>query len=89
MAADIYTTPAARSVLDALERLHRAGWSVGDAQLDGPGGRRWVVGGTNGEKAIRAEGRSEAEAWRAAVEQARAVGMLGPWIVHRDIWGVP
>jgi hypothetical protein len=38
----------------------------------------WLVTGTNGENAIRAEGLSRDEAWWAAVGQARAVGMIAP-----------
>jgi hypothetical protein len=34
------------------------------------------VDGTNGENALRAEGRTQAEALRLACGQARAVGML-------------
>jgi hypothetical protein len=64
-------------VLDMITRLHRAGWSVGDCVSVGPSGRAWLVDGHNGENLIRAEGRTAVEAWRQAVEQARAVGMLG------------
>ena len=38
----------------------------------------WVVSGSNGENAARAEGRAQAEAWWRACGQARAVGMLAP-----------
>jgi hypothetical protein len=41
----------------------------------------WVVSGHNGENLIRAEGPSGAAAWRAALEQARAVGMVRGWRV--------
>ena len=34
----------------------------------------WVVGGRNGEDVITAEGSTET-AWRAAVEEARALGV--------------
>lgn len=64
-------------VAEAIAALKRAGWSIGDTALVGSGGRRlWVVSGSNGENLIRAEGATEADAWRSAVEQARAVGML-------------
>jgi hypothetical protein len=57
--------------------LHAAGWSIGDAALVGPDGKRvWFVSGSNGENLIRAEGATRGEAWSAAVEQARAVGMV-------------
>lgn len=64
-------------VAEAVVALKRAGWSIGDAALAGLDGRRtWIVSGSNGENLIRAEGATEAEAWRQALEQARAVGML-------------
>ena len=63
---------------EALDRLHRAGWSIGDvAAPDGAGGLSWLVWGSNGENLIRAEGATRDEAWGRAVEQARALGMLG------------
>jgi hypothetical protein len=62
---------------ESYDRLHRAGWSIGDAAFAGPAGRVWVVSGRNGENLIRAEGPTEAIAWARAVEQAQAVGMLG------------
>jgi hypothetical protein len=66
-------------VAEAIRRLNRAGWSVGDAAYqDGAGGRAWIVSGSNGENLIRAEGATAAEAWARAVEQARWLGMLGP-----------
>jgi hypothetical protein len=68
----IYPSPDA-----SLARLHAAGWSVGEVAC----GSTWVVSGTNGEHAVKAEGRTQAEAWWRACEQAKAVGMLGrrPW----------
>jgi hypothetical protein len=59
---------------EALNRLHRAGWSIGETGA----GRIWLVCGTNGENLIKAEGRTQAMAWQGACEQARAVGMLAP-----------
>jgi hypothetical protein len=53
--------------------LRRAGWTVGDV------GAAWLVTGHNDENLIRAEGATRADAWRAAVEQAMAAGILGPW----------
>jgi hypothetical protein len=63
---------------EAFARLHRAGWTVGEvATLTRAGRKLWLVTGTNGENAIRAEGTSQDEAWHQACEQAAAVGMLG------------
>lgn len=43
----------------------------------------FTVDGVNGENAILAHGRTQAEAWRLAAEQARTLGLLGrarpPW----------
>ncbi len=63
---------------EALARIHRAGWSIGDAAfvVEG-GGLAWVVSGHDGENLIRAEGPTRDEAWGRAVEQARGLGMLG------------
>jgi hypothetical protein len=62
----------------ALARLHRAGWSVGDAAFhDGAGGLSWLVWGSNGENLIRAEGATRDEAWGRAIGQARWLGTLG------------
>jgi hypothetical protein len=35
-------------------------------------GREWLVTGHNGDRTLRAEGATEAETWRRAVEQAEA-----------------
>jgi hypothetical protein len=59
---------------EALDRLHRAGWSIGETCA----GRTWLVCGTNGENIIDARGRTQAEAWARACEEAAAVGMLAP-----------
>jgi hypothetical protein len=65
----------------ALKPLH-GGWSVGDAAFVIEAGTLvWLVSGTNGENVIRAEGPTQAEAWRKACDQARAVGMLAGWRV--------
>jgi hypothetical protein len=55
---------------EALDRLHRAGWSVGEAAA----GSTWLVCGSNGENLLDARGRTQAEAWGGACEQARALG---------------
>jgi hypothetical protein len=70
-------------VCEHLAELHRAGWSVGDAAfVTDAGGLVWVVSGHNGENPIRAEGLTPAVAWRAACDQARALGMLGGWQIR-------
>jgi hypothetical protein len=66
--------PTCPTVDESLDRLRRAGWSVGEAGS----ATRWVVTGTNGENMIQAEGCTQAEAWWLACQQARAVGMLAP-----------
>jgi len=65
-------TSADPSVDESCDRLHRAGWSIGETG----GVSIWIVCGTNGENVIRAEGRSQNEAWHQATLQAGAVGML-------------
>jgi hypothetical protein len=66
---------------ESLDRLRRAGWSVGDVGT----ATRWVVSGTNGENVIFAVGGSRAEAWHRACEQAAGVGMLAP-VGKRQAW---
>jgi hypothetical protein len=61
---------------ESFARLHRAGWSIGDAAYVEHGVLVWLVTGTNGENLIRAEGPTRAAAWWAAVGQAEAVGMI-------------
>src|SRR6202035_4582523 len=71
-------TPTNPSVDESLDRLRRAGWSVGDAAFGPDDALTWLVTGNNGENVLKAEGRTRAEAyWRACV-QAREVGMLAP-----------
>jgi len=53
-------------------RLHRAGLSICETARD----RGLLVTGANGENAISVKGRSQAEAWHRAVEQAEAVGLV-------------
>jgi hypothetical protein len=62
------------SIDDSLDRLKRAGWSVGHAAF----GATWQVDGTNGENVLFARGAILEEAYRLACVQARAVGMLAP-----------
>ena len=61
------------SVDESFDRLHRAGWSVGEVATVGG----WVLTGPNGENVLAVRGQMQAEAWWRACEQARAVGMLG------------
>jgi hypothetical protein len=78
------------TVDESRDRLHRAGWNVGE--VAGIGGwpelrsngeaslrtrRIWLVTGTNGGHRVHAMAPSQAEAWWRACEQA-AVGMLAP-----------
>jgi hypothetical protein len=62
------------TVDESLDRLHRAGWSIGDYGT----ATRWVVGDPNGENQLNAEGATRAEAWWFACVQARALGLLAP-----------
>jgi hypothetical protein len=51
------TPPDTPIDIEALVRLHPAGWSIGDfAFRDGTGGLVWLVSGSNGENLIGAEG---------------------------------
>jgi hypothetical protein len=67
-------SPHYPSVDESFARLQRAGWSIGETA----GACVWLVMGGNGDNQIRAEGRTQAEAWYRAVLQAEAVGMLAP-----------
>lgn len=70
-------SPSSPSIPDMIRALNRAGWSIGVAGFVQCGPRlSWTVSGVNGENRIVAEGATEAEAWRAACEQARGLGML-------------
>jgi hypothetical protein len=72
------------AVDQALKLLHGSGWCVGDtAFVTEAGSLVWLVSGRNGENVIRAEGPTQAAAWRMACDQARAVGMLAGWRVSR------
>ena len=59
---------------DYLDRLHRAGWSVGHAAF----GSAWQVDRENGENVLLVRAATLEEADRLACVQARAVGMLAP-----------
>jgi hypothetical protein len=60
--------PTYPNVDQSLDRLHRAGWSVGEIAT----AAGWVVTGTNGENALDARGRTQAEAWSNTCELAAA-----------------
>jgi hypothetical protein len=60
------------SVDDSRDRLHRAGWSVGEIAT----ATHWQVDARNGENLVLAVATSQAQAWWTACEQARAVVML-------------
>jgi len=59
--------------------LHRAGWSIGDTAFAGKEGISWLVFGTKGDHSIRAEGKSQEEAWwKQACRQAEEMGLVQP-----------
>jgi hypothetical protein len=62
---------------ESFARLHLTGWSVGKVAVHTPEGVRWLVSGVNGENAIETRGKTQAEAWWLALQQAEAVGMAG------------
>lgn len=70
--------PYPTAVDECCDRLGRAGWSFGWCSVAAPGGESFLVDGTNGGNALRADGPTLAEALRLACGQARAVGMLAP-----------
>jgi hypothetical protein len=72
------------SVDESLGRLHRAGWSVGDAAFGPEHALVWYVSGANGENRIEASGTTRAEAYWRACCQAREVGMLAPALRAED-----
>jgi hypothetical protein len=57
------------TVDESFERLHKAGWFVGDAATSAG----WYVCGTNGESRLKVFGATQAEVWWRACEAARAV----------------
>src|SRR5262245_25146838 len=60
---------ASATVDECFDRLHRAGWSIGEV----PTQSGWRVSGTNGENVLDVVGWTQAEAWRRACEAAWAV----------------
>ena len=61
------------SVDESRDRLHRAGWSLGEVCF----GSSWQIDGGNGENRILATGASQAEAWWRACIQAQGTGHAG------------
>jgi hypothetical protein len=69
--------PAFQTAEESLHRLHRSGWSCGEAGFTYPDGRYvHQVDALKGGQRIRAEGATAAEAWHRAVQAAVAAGML-------------
>ena len=66
------------SVDESFDRLHRAGWSIGETAFGPDHSLVWIVSGSNGENRVKARGQSQAEAWYRAAQQTEAVGMLAP-----------
>ena len=56
--------------------LHQAGWSIGVTAFVGKEGISWLVYGTRGDHSIRAEGKSQVEAWKDACRQAEEMGLV-------------
>jgi hypothetical protein len=70
---------------ESRDRLHRAGWCIGDACF----GRTWLVSGANGENVIRAEGsrqpwRTELRRLRRDLAEVSPAGPALPWGVAFD-----
>jgi hypothetical protein len=64
-------------VVAIVEQLQQAGWSIGDVALRGEGGGlAWIVLGRCGSDLLMVSGATRPEAWRQALDQAAAVGML-------------
>jgi len=61
---------------DCADRLHRAGWSVGEVRISTDAGALWLISGANGENLIYARASTQTAAWQEACQQARIVGML-------------
>ena len=54
------------------------GRSINDTAFVGKQGISWLVFGTRGDHSIRAEGKSQVEAWKQACRQAEEMGMVQP-----------
>jgi hypothetical protein len=57
---------------EARDRLHRAGWSLGETVW----GSSWRIDGRAGENVLLVHGSTQAEAWPRAAEFARSLGLL-------------
>ena len=65
------------AVVALVEQLKQAGWSLGDVALRGEGGGLvWIVLGRRGSDLLMVSGATRHEAWRGALDQAPAVGLL-------------
>ncbi|MGE5756304.1 MAG: hypothetical protein ACM35G_11435 [Planctomycetaceae bacterium] len=65
------------NVAALVEPLEQAGWSIGDVALRGEGGGLiWIVLGRCGSDLLMVSGATRLEAWRRALDQAAAFGML-------------
>jgi hypothetical protein len=63
----------ATTVDDCSDRLHAAGWSVGETCFRISAGSVWQVEGMNGENQLLAQAPTKTGAWRQACEQATAL----------------
>ena len=63
-----------------VEQLQQAGRSISDVALRGEGGGLvWIVLGRRGLALLMVSGATRHEAWRRALDQAPAVGLLPEW----------
>jgi hypothetical protein len=69
------------TVDESRDRLHRAGWSLGESAF----GPTWQVDGSNGENRLLATGASQEEAWWRACCQSRH-GVAGSPPNHVTRW---
>jgi hypothetical protein len=58
--------------------LHEAGWSIGDTAFVGKEGISWLVFGTHGDQRIRANAKTQEQAWIQACRQADELGLVQP-----------
>ncbi len=67
-------------VEESIDRLHRSGWTTGEAGFTGSSGRTvWQVDGRNGENRLLVRARTQREAWWRAIESAASCAMLEGW----------
>ena len=60
-----------------FQRMHCAGWSIGEAAFDYADGRRvWVVSGTKDGHTMIATARTQRDAWREACRLAEELGLV-------------